>query len=293
MALILGVRRALAMTCTLDLRTDYLLSSTGQTSGTGLSRLFAGAISHDQVTCVLKTAYRDSKTLWRQAKPLVRRAEQAQKRADYAVLIGDDSVPEKAHSAANAMLCPHWDYSQGRHAKGLNFVPLFYPAGAGALRIAAERIEKTHPCWAEKSQQPKYKSTCTKNAYLRQMLRVAQPRVASRYLLADSWYAAAENRDAVRVLGHHFIFTPEGSRPTARRTGRRDGPVAGPEHVGFSRTATPARVSAPPRGGGARGQAGLCKQRRQSGRGSWSAATQALKQAQLMTIYQRRWKVEE
>ena len=38
------------MLCTLDLYTDYLISSTGQTSATSLSRLRSGAVSHDQVT---------------------------------------------------------------------------------------------------------------------------------------------------------------------------------------------------------------------------------------------------
>jgi hypothetical protein len=34
----------------LDLYSDYLISSFGQTSATGLSRLTDGAVSHDQVT---------------------------------------------------------------------------------------------------------------------------------------------------------------------------------------------------------------------------------------------------
>ena len=38
------------MTCTLDLYTDYLLSSTGPTTATGLSRLLEGMLSHDHVT---------------------------------------------------------------------------------------------------------------------------------------------------------------------------------------------------------------------------------------------------
>ena len=38
------------LTCTLDLYTDYLLSSTGPTTATGLSRLLNGALSHDHVT---------------------------------------------------------------------------------------------------------------------------------------------------------------------------------------------------------------------------------------------------
>ena len=65
------------MACTLDLYTDYLLSSTGQTSATGLSRLFDGQISHDQVTRWLKQVYLDSRQVWSHAKPLIRRAEQA------------------------------------------------------------------------------------------------------------------------------------------------------------------------------------------------------------------------
>ena len=65
------------MACTLDLYTDYLISSTGQTSATGLSRLFDGQLSHDQVTRWLRSVYLDSRQVWAHAKPLVRRAEQA------------------------------------------------------------------------------------------------------------------------------------------------------------------------------------------------------------------------
>ncbi|MEA3351709.1 MAG: hypothetical protein U9Q82_13910 [Chloroflexota bacterium] len=35
---------------TLDLYTDYLISSFGQTTATGLSKLMDGEISHDQVS---------------------------------------------------------------------------------------------------------------------------------------------------------------------------------------------------------------------------------------------------
>ena len=52
------------------------------------------------------------------------------------------------------------------------------------------------------------------------MLRVALPgrpqqQVAYRYLLADSWYASAENMTLVRALGHHFVFSLESSRTVA------------------------------------------------------------------------------
>ena len=43
------------MVCTLDLYTDYLLSSTGPTTATGLSRLLEGALSHDHITRWLRS----------------------------------------------------------------------------------------------------------------------------------------------------------------------------------------------------------------------------------------------
>jgi len=208
------------MTCTLDLYTDYLISSTGQTSATNLSRLLGGALSHDQVTRWLSTSYLDSTQVWAQAKPLIRRAEQQRPADEFAVLIVDDSILEKAHTDPSALICTHWDHSQGRFVKGLNFVRLLYQAGELAVPIAVELIEKTEAVWDAKTQQTKAKSKYTKNEYLRAMLRVALPgrpqqQVAYRYLLADRWYASAENLNAVLALGHHFVVALESSRTVA------------------------------------------------------------------------------
>jgi hypothetical protein len=57
---------------TLYLYTDYLLSSFGQTSAIGLSRLVDGSISHDSVTRLLSVNEFNSKTLWQKVKPLIR-----------------------------------------------------------------------------------------------------------------------------------------------------------------------------------------------------------------------------
>ena len=166
------------MTCTLDLYTDYLISSTGPTTATNLSRLLGGAVSHDQVTRWLSTAYLDSTQVWAQAKPLIRRAEQQRPADEFAVLIVDDSILEKAHTDPSALICTHWDHSQGRFVKGLNFVSLLYQAGELAVPIAVELIEKTEAVWDAKTQQTKAKSKHTKNEYQRAMLRVAQQQVA-------------------------------------------------------------------------------------------------------------------
>jgi len=201
--------------CTLDLYTDYLLSSTGPTTATGLSRLLEGALSHDHITRWLSHATLGSAEVWRHAKPLIRQAEARQPAEEFAVLIVDDSVLEKAHTDANELICTHWDHSQQRYVKGLNFVTLLYQAADLALPLAVELVRKTVPVFHPKTQKTSYQSPFTKNEYVQQMLRVARQQVAYRYLLADSWYASAENMYLVRALGHHFIFALESSRTVA------------------------------------------------------------------------------
>jgi hypothetical protein len=60
----------------LELYSDYLLSSFGATTATGLSALVEGAVSHDQITRFLSRMDYDGRTLWQQVKPLVRDVEQ-------------------------------------------------------------------------------------------------------------------------------------------------------------------------------------------------------------------------
>ena len=282
------------MTCTLDLYTDYLISSTGPTSATGLSRLFGGAVSHDQVTRWLSTSYLDSEQVWAHAKPLIRRAEQQRPAEEFAVLIVDDSILEKAHTDPSALICTHWDHSHGRFVKGLNFVSLLYQAGALALPIAVELIEKTEAVVDAKTQQPKAKSKYTKNEYLRAMLRVAQQQVAYRYLLADSWYASAENLNAVLDLGHGFVMALESSRTVARsEADRQQGRFQALDTLVFPdeqplrvwlRSVKPAVLVARQVFTNKDGSQGVLY---------LVSSDTSLDQVQLTTIYQRRWKVEE
>ena len=288
-----------AMTCTLDLYTDYLISPTGQTSATGLSRLFAGAVSDDQVTGWLSRSYLDSEQVWAQAKPLIRRAEQQRVADEFAVLIVDDSILGKACIDLSALICTHWDHSQGRFVRGLNFVSLLYQAGALVLPIAVELIEKTEAVVDAKTQKTKAKSKYTKDEYLRAMLRVALPgrpqqQVAYRYLLADSWYASAEKLNAVLDLGHHFVVALESSRTVARSgAARAQGqfqaldalafPDEQPRRV-FLRAVEPAVLVSRQIFTNKDGSQGVLY---------LVSSDTSLNQAQMTAIYQRRWKVEE
>ena len=57
----------------LDLYSDYLLSSFGATTATGLSRLLDGAISHDQVTRFLAEKVKTSRDLSQHGETIRRR----------------------------------------------------------------------------------------------------------------------------------------------------------------------------------------------------------------------------
>src|SRR5215210_617938 len=107
----------------LDIYTDYLISSFGQVTATGLSQLLDGEVSHDQVTRFLASQPKTSADLWRVVKPLVRRVER-----DDAVLIIDDSIEEKPHTDENELICWHFDHSKQRNVKGINFLTVLYCA---------------------------------------------------------------------------------------------------------------------------------------------------------------------
>jgi hypothetical protein len=281
------------MTCMLDLYTDYLLSSTGQTSATGLSRLTDGAVSHDQVTRWLASTYLDSKQLWKAAKPLVRQAEARQPAEEFAVLIVDDTVVEKPHTDENALICPHYDHSQGRYVRGLNLVTLLYQGHGLALPIAAELVEKTQG-ESQADGQVRWRSPVTKNALLRAMLRQAQQQVRYGYLLADSWYASAENMHTVRELGHEFILALEKSRTVAlNEAGRKQGHFVALDALDFpSKQARRVYLRSVEQAVLVVRQV-FTNQDGSSGTLYLVSSDTSLSYEQVTTIYQRRWKVEE
>ncbi len=107
-----------------DLYTDYLISSFGPTTATGLSRMLDGQISHDQVTRLLAAPPQNSADLWREVKPLVRHIE----RPDGTLSI-DDSIGAKPHTDENSIICWHWSHSFDRHVKGIEFLTAYYNVG--------------------------------------------------------------------------------------------------------------------------------------------------------------------
>ena len=188
-----------------DLYSDYLLSSFGATTATGLSDRLEGALSHDQITRFLSQQRFDSKTLWQLVKPMVRAIED-----DEGVLIFDDTVQEKPSLALRPQQEPH----RQRHQPAQLCLsrPRHHP-----LPVAYELITKPVVYRDAKTGRLKRKSTCSKNEHLRRMLTVCQRnQLAYRYVLADSWFSAKENLHFIhQTLGKHFVIALKSNRTVA------------------------------------------------------------------------------
>lgn len=196
----------------LDLYSDYLLSSFGATTATGLSRLLDGAVSHDQITRFLAEKVKTSRDLWRVVKPLVRQIE-----SEEGVIIFDDSIEEKPYTDENEIICWHYDHTQDRNVKGINFLSALYHSQGVSLPVAFHLVAKTEEYLDKKSSKMKRRSPTTKNDHYRQMLQVCvHNEIAFRYVLNDSWYAAADNMMFIRhELDRHFIMALKSNRKVA------------------------------------------------------------------------------
>ena len=196
----------------LDLYSDYLLSSFGQTTATGLSKLMEGKISHDQVTRMLSSSKMTSKAWWKLVKPHVRETEQ-----EDGVMIIDDSIVEKPYTDENEIICWHYDHAKGKTVKGINFVSTLYYAQDVALPVAFELVSKTETYIDKKTGKEKRKSVITKNERYRQMLQiVSNNQIPFRYVLNDLWFASAENMRFVKLdLKKDFIMALKSNRKVA------------------------------------------------------------------------------
>jgi len=205
----------------LDIYSDYLISAFGQTTGTGLAGLLGGSVSHDQIQRLLSKEQLGSAELWQIVKPYVRQIEQAD-----GVLIIDDSIAEKPYTDENEIICWHYDHSQGRSVKGINFVTCLYHANGYSLPVGFSIVAKTQDYIDKKDGKRKRRSPVSKNEYYRDLLRVAKGnQLPFNYVLSDVWYSAAENMMFIKHdLDKDFIMPLKANRKVAlSEQAKRDG----------------------------------------------------------------------
>ena len=196
----------------LDLYSDYLISSFGQTSATGLSRLTDGVVSHDQVTRFLSEPKKTGADLWPKVKPLVRQIQSPE-----GVLIFDDTIEEKPYTDENDIICWHWDHSQNRNVKGINFITALYQNAGQSIPVSFDIVAKTEHYTDPKTGKARRRSPTTKNERFRAMLaQCVHNQLPLSYVLADTWFASAENMRFVKLdLAKEFIFPLKTNRKIA------------------------------------------------------------------------------
>jgi len=172
----------------LDLYSDYLIASFGQATATGLSRLVSD-LSHDQITRFLNGEALTDQDLWKIVKPHLRQIQ-----ADDAVLIIDDTVEEKPYSDESELINWHFDHTVNRSVKGINLISALYFSQSVALPIALHFVLKTELFTDPKTGKDRWQSKITKNEVARQMIAGAiKKQIRFRYVLADTWFSAADN----------------------------------------------------------------------------------------------------
>lgn len=173
----------------LDIYTDYLISSFGLTTQTGLSRLLNGTISHDRIQRFLSKEPKSGKDLWLTVKPYVRQIQ-----ATNGVLIVDDSISEKPYTDENDIIAWHYDHTTGTNVKGINFITALYHVDDVSLPVNYHLVHKTEVYIDKKTGKEKRRSPVSKNEMYRDLLRqVKHNQIPFRYVLNDVWFASADN----------------------------------------------------------------------------------------------------
>lgn len=273
----------------IDLYTDYLLVCPGQTTATGLSVLTEGKISHDQVTRLLSSRVINSAALWKEVKPICWEISN-----EDGVLIIDDSVEEKKYTDRNELICWHYDHTQGRSVKGVNFLTALYYSADVSMPISVEWVKKDQQLTDKKTGKISYKSAKTKNEFFREMVGRALGQVHFKYVLADSWFSGAENLNwIVKDCKRDFIIAIKENRKAAlsetdKQAGRYSS-IQDMELEGCVQRVYMEQLEFP---------VFLTKQVFKNGDGSTgtlylASSDGTLSSEQIATIYQKRWKVEE
>ena len=196
----------------LELYSDYIISSFGQITATGLSRALSGSISHDKITRFLSKEDLSSKELWKLVKPVVRKQEQ-----EDGVLIVDDTIEKKPHTKESELICWHHDHQSNRSVKGVNIINYVYSVKDISLPVGFDVIRKQIKFCEVKTKKEKRRATITKNEQTRNQLQICQRnQLKYKYVLTDSWFSSKENMTFIRHdLSKHFIMAIKSNRTIA------------------------------------------------------------------------------
>lgn len=195
----------------LDLYTDYLMVTFGNSTATGLSSLLDGTISHDAFTRLLSKEECTSKHLWKHVKKTVRTIEN-----DDGVVIFDDTIQEKNWMKENDLICWHYDHCKGRSVKGINLLNCLYYSNDVSIPVGFELVKKPIRYSEIKTKKEKRKSEITKNDLMRNMFDMCLAnQIKFSWVLADVWFASTENMEHIKSKNKDFVMALKSNRLVA------------------------------------------------------------------------------
>jgi hypothetical protein len=137
-------------------------------------------------------------------KPTVREIESIE-----GVLIVDDTIEEKPSTDENEIVSWHYDHSKGSSVKGINIISTLYYNKGIRLPVTFDLVRKTKTILDKKTGEEKRKSEKTKNEQYRQMLNTCiKNKIKFSYVLNDVWYASSENMMFVKEENKKDFIMP-------------------------------------------------------------------------------------
>ena len=188
---------------------DYLISSFGKTTATGIYELLNGAYSHDQFTRLLSNNSFDSSHLWKLVKSKVREIE-----ANDGVIIFNDTIQEKRYSKENELISYHFDHAFYTTVKGINLLNCLYHVNDISIPVAYHSVIKTVKSINPKTNKEQQKSEFSKNYHFRKMAyQCYKNKIKFNYILADSWFSSKDNMTFIKhKCKKHFIMALKSNR---------------------------------------------------------------------------------
>jgi len=198
----------------IDTYTDYLIGSTLPVTCTGLSKVLENKVSHDKFTRLLSGMEYSSKDLWGLVKQSVRENE-----SEEGILVFDDTISEKPYTGENPLMGWHYDHTKGRSVKGVNMLTgLYLGDGDVSIPVVYELVEKDVV-----GKGGKRTSSVGKNERMRRCLdRVLWNGVKFKWVITDIWFGSAQNMSHIKGNGKEFIMPLKGNRLVALSVADRD-----------------------------------------------------------------------
>jgi len=196
----------------LDLYSEFLLVSPGQTSATLMSEMLNKDLSHDQITRALTEYPYGSRDLWHTVKKTVREYETVD-----GVIIIDDTIAEKEHSSETDTINYHFDHCSGRQVKGFNIITCLYYNQKVAIPVGFDVVKKDQIVIDPKTNREKRISKVSKNEIFRDLVKsTINNNIKYKYVIADTWYASAQNMKFIHDdCKKDYIFPLKSNRKIA------------------------------------------------------------------------------